>query len=120
MKFLILALTGLTSLAAASPVVPSRTQHIHLQGRQANGTISAPCAKVSDYIYGDGTAEYHLKVPAQLAWDCINDTNKLHISSAGDDDTSGLDTSNTHKNQYLIALMRVRIPMSGHVAPSRK
>lgn len=73
MKSLILALTGLTTLAAASPVVPSRTRHMHLQGRQANGTTSAPCAKVSDYVYGDGTAEYQQKVPAQLAWDCIND-----------------------------------------------
>ncbi|KAF5847731.1 hypothetical protein GGP41_008997 [Bipolaris sorokiniana] len=68
-----LALAALTTLAVASPVLPSRTEHIHLKGRQANGTTSAPCAKVSSYVYGDGTSPSKQQVPAQLAWDCIND-----------------------------------------------
>ncbi|CAO2648426.1 Nn.00g076930.m01.CDS01 [Neocucurbitaria sp. VM-36] len=65
-----LALAGLTTLAAATPIAPSRTQQ--LQARQDNGTASAPCAKVSQYIYGDGTSVVKQEIPAELAWDCIN------------------------------------------------
>ncbi|EUC36269.1 hypothetical protein COCCADRAFT_34277 [Bipolaris zeicola 26-R-13] len=68
-----LAIAALTTLAAASPVLPSRTEHIHLERRQANGTTSAPCAKVSSYVYGDGNSPSKQQVPAQLAWDCLND-----------------------------------------------
>ncbi|KNG45576.1 peptidase s41 family protein [Stemphylium lycopersici] len=67
----VLALTGLASLVVASPVHPTRTQPVHIEARQGNGTTSAPCAKVSDYIYR--SSPYALEVPAQMAWDCIND-----------------------------------------------
>jgi hypothetical protein len=76
-----LALAGFTTLAAASPVLPSRTQKIHIEGRQANGTTSAPCAKVSSYVYGDGNGPSRTQIPAQLAWDCINDV-PFNASSA--------------------------------------
>ena len=69
--FASLTLAGLFTLATASPVLPSRTQPIH--ARQGNGTSSAPCAKVSQYMYGDGTTVVKQQLPAQLAWDCIND-----------------------------------------------
>jgi len=68
-----LALASLAALAAASPIAPTRTQHIHKQARQANGTTSAPCAKVSEAIYGDDSGPYALQVPAGIAWDCLNE-----------------------------------------------
>ncbi|KAF1938469.1 peptidase S41 family protein-like protein [Clathrospora elynae] len=72
----VLVLAGFAVLTAASPVVPSQTQP---QVRQA-GT-APPCAQVSQYIYGDGTVAYKQKVPAQLAWDCLN-TVPFNASSA--------------------------------------
>lgn len=63
------ALVGLTSLASASPVVPSRT--VPVQARQDNGTSSAPCAQVSQYMYGDGTTVVKTEIPAGLAFACL-------------------------------------------------
>ncbi|EOA88596.1 hypothetical protein ACJQWK_02107 [Exserohilum turcicum] len=77
----LLALAGFTTLAIASPVAPSRTGPARVEARQANSTTSAPCAKVSEYIYGDGKSPYKLQVPAQMAWDCINDV-PFNASSA--------------------------------------
>lgn len=68
--FTCLALAGLTTFATASPISPSRTQP--LRTRQNNGTSSAPCAQVSQYMYGDGTGVVKQEVPAELAWNCIN------------------------------------------------
>jgi len=65
----IFALVGLTTFATATPITPSRTQP--LQARQDNST-SAPCAQVSQYMYGNGTSVVKQEVPAGLAWDCIN------------------------------------------------
>ncbi|KAF2855087.1 peptidase S41 family protein-like protein [Plenodomus tracheiphilus IPT5] len=65
----ILALVGLTAFATATPISPSRTQP--LQARQ-NSSTSAPCAQVSQYMYGDGTGVVKQEIPAGLAWDCIN------------------------------------------------
>ena len=67
----LLAAIGAASLAVASPVLPSRTQP-QVEARQANGT-TPPCAQVSNYVYGDGTQPAQLTIPAQMAWDCIND-----------------------------------------------
>ena len=64
------ALAGLTTLVTATPVSPSRTQPIHT--RQDNGTASAPCAQVSQYMYGDGTSVVKQEIPAKLAWDCLS------------------------------------------------
>ncbi|KAL6708366.1 hypothetical protein ACN47E_003290 [Coniothyrium glycines] len=66
----ILALAVLAPFAAASPVVPSRTQPLQL--RQDNGTSTAPCAQVSQYMYGNGTTVVRTEIPAELAWNCIN------------------------------------------------
>lgn len=68
--FATLALTGLTTFASASPISPTQTQP--LQTRQGNGTSSAPCAQVSQFMYGDGTGVVKPDVPAQLAWECIS------------------------------------------------
>jgi hypothetical protein len=68
----LLASIGAASLAVTSPVLPSRTQPVQVEARQANGT-APPCAQVSDYVYGDGTKPALLTIPAQMAWDCIND-----------------------------------------------
>jgi hypothetical protein len=67
------ALAGFTALAVASPLLPSRTQHI--KPRQANGTASAsaPCAQISQYMYGDANGPVKQEVPAQMAWDCLNE-----------------------------------------------
>ena len=62
---------GLAVSAVASPLLPSRTQHV--EARQGNGTTSAPCSQVSLYMYGDGTAAVKQEVPAQMAWDCLNE-----------------------------------------------
>jgi hypothetical protein len=68
----LLAAIGAASLAVASPVLPSPTQPTKVEARQANDT-TPPCAKVSNYVYGDGSQPAKLSMPAQLAWDCIND-----------------------------------------------
>jgi hypothetical protein len=75
----LLAIAVLTALAIASPLLPSRTQHI--AARQGNGTASAPCAQVSQYMYGDGTQPVKQEVPAQMAWDCLNEV-PFNASSA--------------------------------------
>lgn len=64
----LLSVAGFATLITASPVAPSRTIHV----RQDNSTSSAPCAKVSDYMYGDGTSVVNQQIPAELAWDCLN------------------------------------------------
>jgi hypothetical protein len=64
----VLALVGLTSLASTSPVFPSRT----VEARQNNGTVSAPCAQVSQHMYGDGSTVVNTNVPAGLAFSCIS------------------------------------------------
>ncbi|KAF1844761.1 peptidase S41 family protein-like protein [Cucurbitaria berberidis CBS 394.84] len=66
--FATLALAGLTTLATANPISPSRT---HIQTRQDNSTSTAPCAQVSQYMYGDGTSVVKQEIPAELAWNCI-------------------------------------------------
>jgi hypothetical protein len=66
----LLTLVGLSSLASTSPVLPSRT--LPVQARQGNGTASAPCAQVSQYMYGDGTSVVKTDVPAGLAFACIS------------------------------------------------
>ncbi|KAF1829222.1 peptidase S41 family protein-like protein [Decorospora gaudefroyi] len=71
------ALLGFTTLAVASPLLPSRT----LGARQANDTATAPCAQVSQHIYGDGTTVVQLQVPAKMAWECLNDV-PFNASSA--------------------------------------
>ncbi|KAI4651155.1 uncharacterized protein J4E79_009354 [Alternaria viburni] len=76
----LLAAIGAASLAVASPVLPSRTQPVQVKARQADGT-TPPCAKVSNYVYGNGTLPAKLSMPAQLAWDCIN-TVPFNASSA--------------------------------------
>ncbi|KAI8943578.1 hypothetical protein NX059_001574 [Plenodomus lindquistii] len=65
----VLSLAGLTTFATATPITPSRT--LPIQARQNNST-SAPCAQVSQYMYGDGSSVVKQDVPAGLAWDCIN------------------------------------------------
>ncbi|KAJ4369800.1 hypothetical protein N0V83_005564 [Neocucurbitaria cava] len=74
-----LALAGLTTLATATPISPSRTQP--LQARQGNGTATAPCAKVSQYMYGDGTTVVKQQIPADIAWACLSDV-PFNASSA--------------------------------------
>ncbi|KAE8843886.1 hypothetical protein HRS9122_04989 [Pyrenophora teres f. teres] len=69
----VLALASFAAFATASPIAPTRTQHTHKQARQANGTTSAPCARVSEAIYGDDSSPYALQVPARIAWDCLNE-----------------------------------------------
>ncbi|KAI2485515.1 Peptidase S41 family protein [Pyrenophora tritici-repentis] len=69
----VLALASFAAFAAASPIAPTRTQRIHKQARQANGTTSAPCARVSEAIYGDDSHPYALQVSAGIAWDCLNE-----------------------------------------------
>lgn len=66
----LLALTGFTSLVSTSPVFPSRT--VPIQARQGNGTASAPCAQVSQYMYGDGSTVVKTEVPAGLAFACLS------------------------------------------------
>jgi len=68
MKLSVLTLAGLISLIGASPVSPSRT----LGPRQGNGTSSAPCAQVSEFMYGDGTQTVKTDVPAGLAFACLS------------------------------------------------
>ncbi|KAF2826188.1 hypothetical protein CC86DRAFT_25972 [Ophiobolus disseminans] len=68
-SFALLALAGLTSLIGASPVSPSQTSP--LAARQGDGTASAPCAQVSEYMYGNGTAVVKTDVPAGLAMACL-------------------------------------------------
>jgi hypothetical protein len=64
----VLALVGLTSLASTTPVFPSRT----IEARQDNGTVSAPCAQVSQFMYGDGSTVINSNIPAGLAFSCIS------------------------------------------------
>lgn len=73
-----LALMGLITFATATPIFPSRTQPIY--PRQDNST-SAPCAQVSQYMYGNGTGVIKQDVPAGLAWDCLS-TVAFNASSA--------------------------------------
>lgn len=68
--FKIAALAGLTSLVGASPVEPSRT--LPIKTRQDNGTSSAPCAQVSQYMYGDGTTVVNTQIPAGLGFACLD------------------------------------------------
>ncbi|KAF2129006.1 peptidase S41 family protein-like protein [Dothidotthia symphoricarpi CBS 119687] len=68
----LLALTGLATLIGAAPS-PTRPQvHPHVEARQETNTTSAPCAQVSQFMYGDGTTVVKRQVPAKIAWDCIN------------------------------------------------
>ncbi|OAL55405.1 hypothetical protein IQ07DRAFT_166454 [Pyrenochaeta sp. DS3sAY3a] len=69
-SFTSLAIAALITLASATPIIPSRTQPI--QSRQDNGTSTAPCAQVSQYMYGDGTTPVNQEIPAEIAWNCIN------------------------------------------------
>ncbi|KAH7392885.1 peptidase S41 family protein-like protein [Pyrenochaeta sp. MPI-SDFR-AT-0127] len=68
--FTFFTFAGLFTLTTATPISPSRTRPI--DARQDNGTSTAPCAQVSQYMYGDGTTVVNQQVPAKLAWDCIN------------------------------------------------
>lgn len=63
-----LAVAGLSSIVSTSPVTPSRT--LHIEPRQ--GTSSAPCAQVSEYMYGNGTLSVKTEVPAGLAFSCLD------------------------------------------------
>lgn len=72
----IISVVGLSVIAVASPVAPSRTQH--LQGRQVNNT-TPPCAQVSQYVYDTGPVVKE-QVPARMAWDCINSV-KFNVTS---------------------------------------
>lgn len=67
-SFAIAALAGFASFTTSSPVRPSRTT---IQSRQDNGTSSAPCAQVSQYMYGDGTTVVKTEMPAKMAFDCL-------------------------------------------------
>tara|TARA_R110002003_G_scaffold214_29_gene16222 strand:+ start:7925 stop:10207 length:2283 start_codon:yes stop_codon:yes gene_type:complete len=69
-NFILVGLAALTTLVSTSPISPSRTSL--LETRQGNGTSSAPCAQVSEYMYGDGTSVVKTEIPAGLAWDCLN------------------------------------------------
>ncbi|KAL5117080.1 hypothetical protein ACEQ8H_005039 [Pleosporales sp. CAS-2024a] len=66
----ILALTSLCPFASASPTSPSRASSFTT--RQDNGTSSAPCAQVSQYMYGDGTIVVQTQIPAGLAFACLD------------------------------------------------
>jgi phosphotransferase system IIB component len=68
--FPLMALAGLMSLVSTTPISPSRT--LSLTARQSNGTSSAPCAQVSEHIYGDGSTVANAQVPAGLAFACIS------------------------------------------------
>ncbi|KAF2028533.1 hypothetical protein EK21DRAFT_69551 [Setomelanomma holmii] len=69
-NFALLALASLISPGYTSPISPSRTSS--LEARQGNGTAVAPCAQVSQYMYGDGTTPAKTEVPAGLAFNCLN------------------------------------------------
>ncbi|KAH7411792.1 hypothetical protein DE146DRAFT_254747 [Phaeosphaeria sp. MPI-PUGE-AT-0046c] len=64
------ALAGLSSFVSTSPLTPSRTSS--LETRQGDGTSSAPCAQVSEYMYGNGTLSVKTEVPAGLAFSCLD------------------------------------------------
>ncbi|KAF1917934.1 hypothetical protein BDU57DRAFT_181818 [Ampelomyces quisqualis] len=66
----LLQLAGLASLVSTSPLSPSRTSTV--EARQASGTSSAPCAQVSEYMYGNGTAVVKTSVPAGIAFACLD------------------------------------------------
>jgi hypothetical protein len=69
-SFVLLALAALASLVNTTPTTPSRTSA--LKTRQANNTSSAPCAQVSEYMYGDGTTVVKTEVPAGVAFACLD------------------------------------------------
>jgi len=83
----LLALTGLLTLSDATPVTPARPypQPAHqprpFKVRQDTGNSTAPCARVSQAVYADGTRPANPTVPAKLAYDCINSV-PLNVSSA--------------------------------------
>jgi hypothetical protein len=81
----LMTLVGLTPLVNTTPIPPSPT--LPLETRQGNGTSSAPCAQVSQYLYGDDSSVPKLQVPAGLAFDCIssvpfNATSGRHLITA--------------------------------------
>jgi hypothetical protein len=68
---------GLATLAAATPISPplpaALSEPQPILPRQDNGTNStAPCAQVSAIVYKTGVLPVDPKVPAQVAYDCIN------------------------------------------------
>ena len=77
-SFALLALTGLLPLASATPVTPARpaprpsVKPRPVEPRQDNGNSTAPCARVSQAVYADGTRPASPTVPAALAYECIN------------------------------------------------
>jgi hypothetical protein len=64
------AFVALTSIVSTTPLSPSRT--LPIEARQGNQTSAAPCAQVSEYMYGDGTTIVKENIPAGIAWECIN------------------------------------------------
>jgi hypothetical protein len=64
----LITLVGLTPLVSTTPISPSPS--LPLKARQGNGTSSAPCAQVSQYLYGGGTPK--AQVPAGIAFKCIS------------------------------------------------
>lgn len=63
-SFVLLVLAGFTSLVSTSKASA-------LAARQASGTAAAPCAQVSQYMYGNGSTTVNQEIPAGLAMSCL-------------------------------------------------